>query len=515
MRFVCGLAVVSWSSFSFAQQPLATPPPEVRDPPAKVELPPIPSFELPPEEPGFVSVQELRVNKAKHLDTTVRVKGYVTWIYDCVGAVAKPGETKAKTKKRVDEDPAQCERPKFYLGASPKESPLDGLWVVSVPRPPNKLEKERLPKEELKAWPKVPIVKLGAFVAVTGQFKLRSPHGERNSDGLVVFEAMAPAKPTPAKKPAAQPAPEPTPSPAPVSTPPAARPTDAATSSASIKLSNEATRAYAQKQYVDAIAKYQKAVATWPQNHVAWYGLAGAYIGQKYWTPARDAAAKAVEIAPDQSMYQLLYGYTLYEQALAAAREDQAKKEGRKPEEVTVDTSTINHEKALHYLALAVKLEPRLWRAHYYIGRIHRDASRGRPAAEALDAALRSAPLDPSPWIALIELYRRWRYTDEAIAVAKVATTTVPTSADLHYVLGMSYYDKGKHKEAIAAFAKALEVDPKYARALFQRGQTYFDKRDHAKARVDLEAFLQIAPPNLEFPKQQANRMLLDMPAKK
>src|SRR5690606_16746188 len=78
------------------------------------------------------------------------------------------------------------------------------LWVVDVPRPPNKLEKERLPKEELRAWPKVPKYKLGDYVVVTGTFALQSPHSERNSDGLLVFEAIEPAKrPKHVAKPAA------------------------------------------------------------------------------------------------------------------------------------------------------------------------------------------------------------------------------------------------------------------------------------------------------------------------
>src|SRR5687767_10535419 len=138
MRILIGV-VVAWSSYAFAQgKDLVPPPPEVGAPDAKVDLPALPTFELPPSEPGFVSVPELRVNGKKYLDTEVKVKGYVIWVYDCAVANAKPGESRAQTQKRVDEDPTMCERKKLYVGESPKTPLEKGLWVVSVPRPPNK-----------------------------------------------------------------------------------------------------------------------------------------------------------------------------------------------------------------------------------------------------------------------------------------------------------------------------------------------------------------------------------------
>src|SRR5262245_53532671 len=76
----------------------------------------------------------------------------------------------------------------------------------------------------------------------------------------------------------------------------------------SITASNEGTKAYGQKQYETAIERYQKATEKWKENHVAWYGLAGSYIGKKDWRSASDAMEKAVAISGDQAMYQMVYG---------------------------------------------------------------------------------------------------------------------------------------------------------------------------------------------------------------
>jgi hypothetical protein len=73
------------------------------------------------------------------------------------------------------------------------------LWVVDVPRPYYKVELSRLPKDELrnpppdKCDPKkntCPPYAVGDEVTITGDFKLSSPHSERNSDGLLVYKKM-------------------------------------------------------------------------------------------------------------------------------------------------------------------------------------------------------------------------------------------------------------------------------------------------------------------------------------
>src|SRR5687768_16257170 len=138
----------------------------------------------------------------------------------------------------------------------------------------------------------------------------------------------------------------------------------------SVKASNEGTKAYGAKQYETAIEAYKTAVSKWSDNHVAWYGLAGAYIGKKDWKSAADAMEKAVQIKEDEAMYQMVYGYTLYEKAIQTAREDTARRENKKPEEVTPDLTNVNFENASRHLQQAIKLNNELWRAHYFFFRV-------------------------------------------------------------------------------------------------------------------------------------------------
>ncbi len=176
---------------------------EVKKPDIKVDLPAIPAFDMPPANPdGSHSVKELRVKGKKFLDTDITVKGIITWAYDCPTAVRKPDESDKDLKKRLDDDPTLCERPKFYIGDTAATPAEKSLWVVDVPRPYNKLEEERLKKAERNAPDRCepgekdpkkmicPPYKVGDEVIITGTFKLSSPHSERNSDGLLVYKSL-------------------------------------------------------------------------------------------------------------------------------------------------------------------------------------------------------------------------------------------------------------------------------------------------------------------------------------
>jgi len=122
------------------------------------------------------------------------VVGTVVWIYDCMVAEQKPGESRRATRKRITNSPELCNRPNLYIADDPSAPPSDGLWVVEVPRPPRPDELKTLPQEVIDNWPKVPKVKVGDRVVITGKFDRRSPRGFSSSDGLLVYGSLAPSK---------------------------------------------------------------------------------------------------------------------------------------------------------------------------------------------------------------------------------------------------------------------------------------------------------------------------------
>jgi tetratricopeptide (TPR) repeat protein len=280
---------------------------------------------------------------------------------------------------------------------------------------------------------------------------------------------------------------------------------------------NAGNKANGAKQFETAIAEYQKAVDRYHDNHLAWYGMGAAEAGKGDWSKAADAFSTAVQLNDKEPMYQMWYGISLYEKAVQTAREDQAKKEGKKPEEIKPDLSAVNFEKSEQHLQEAIKLNADMWRAHFYLGRIYRGQDKPKDAANEFTAAIKANPRESGPYIALGELYRKWDYTDEAIKIAMQGTTNVPGSnevSDIWFVLGMGYDDKKDEDKAIEAFDKAIETKKDNHAAKFQRGQAYFRKGDFVHAKRDLEEFSKSGGASLEFAKQQASKMLMDIAAK-
>ncbi|HEU4729545.1 MAG TPA: tetratricopeptide repeat protein [Kofleriaceae bacterium] len=481
---------------------LPPPQPEVVGHPARVEPPAIPPFTLPVGRPGFHGPRELRVRGAPLLGTKLKVEGYVTWIYDCAEALARtqPHKARADLLVSIDEDPRQCERPRFYLGDTPNTPSDVSIWIVDVPRKPAKPERFAMTNEERHAWPAVPKLAIGDHVVVTGTWATESPHGERNTTGLLVYEALEhvlpgadpPTRAAPAAPPAVE-APEPVLAVA--GKPPMHRIIDTTIRNRSVDHLNACTRANAAGLHERAIAECQAAAAAWDENHLAWYGLASAHIARHAWVEARDAAERAVALRPDRAMYQLYHGLALYEAERERARgravSHQDHEAGLDASQRSVQTLDAQALEAAHAaLWRAARLAPELWRAHYYLGRVYIERDEPARAAEQLGETVRHNPGFRPGYIALIELYRQWDYLDQALAVAMlgIAHVAQADAGQLWDEAGMVHAGRRADGPALEAFTRAIAANPGDAAAKLGRGQVYFRKGDLASARRDLEA---------------------------
>ena len=453
------IATTMWATAAIAAPgDLPGPAPEVGTG-VKVDPPAVPAFEIIGSDPGFHSVPELVFLGKPLLGTEVKVKGYITWIYDCAKATG-------------------CARPRIYLGSRRGAPVEESMWVVDVPR---------LPK-----------LAVGDYVAVTATFDLKSPHGDANTDGLLVYRAVdhlaAPTTP---------PAMLPSPVPPPIQLaklPPAPRMKIAdGPRNDSVKRMNAAVAALGNRQHAEAVRGLTEAVKVWPGNHAAWYALGGAYTAMTPpdWAHARDAFEHATAAAPNQGMYWLFRGVASYELARTAT-----------PLDFTAARTAFTE---------ALALDAKLWRAHYYLGRIYRDTGFPKAAAEELTAAIAAAPKDAGPWVALAELYRRWQYFEASLAVAQQGAAIVakPRASDLWYLAGQATEAAKLDAKAVEAYTQALDARADNLKARYARGVVYARTGDRVKAKADLEVFVKAAGPDLDFAKQQATKLLADLAAKK
>ena len=477
---------------------LPDPRPEIATNEPKVVLPAVPSFELPPGEPGFHRPRELRVRGAALLGTEVKVKGYVTASYDCPAELLAANRTVSRSVvlEAIRRDPSLCERLWFYLGDTAEASRDASIWVVDVPRRSATQARDETTLEEFARWLAQPRIAVGDYVVVTGRWATSSSH-DKATHGLLVYRSLEHARP-----PAAAPnvAARPT-APRPVATvenparapeaaarPPQRRWIPIAVFNASVDHLNACTREVAAGHHDAAIARCKAAIARWEGNHLAWYTLASAHIAKAEWTQARDAVERAVRLRPDRAMYQQYYGMALYETEQQRARSERAQREHKAPDDVTVPASDLSLDAARDALVRATRLDPQLWRAQYYLGCVHRDLDDARRAAEAFTRAIAAHPKDGASYVALSELYRSWDYFDQALEVAQLGITLLPSDADLWYEVGMAYAAQHLDDPAIVVFGKALAERPGDARSRFHRGQIYLRQDNRPAARRDLEA---------------------------
>ncbi|HEX3766409.1 MAG TPA: tetratricopeptide repeat protein [Kofleriaceae bacterium] len=495
-----------------APDDLPGPQPEIAGETDKVDLPAVPAFALPAVEPGFHGPRELRLQGRHLLGTEIKLRGYITWIYDCAAQLASqnPSATRVQIAGAIQRDPTLCERAKFLVGDA-RDTPRDAsIQVVDVPRPARKAERGTRKQSELKGlWPDVPRLALGDYITVTGNWALVSPHAEHNTDGLLVYKALE-HLPPPAAPPGSTPAATDEPDIDVVTKLPLRKVITNEIRNASVDHLNACNKAIAARQYDAGIAECQAAVSAWPDNHLAWYAWGSAHMAKGEWQKAREAVEHAVTLRPDHAMYQLYDGISLYEAELERVREDQARKDGKQPEEVVIEPAQLQLDAARDALRRAARLDPRLWRAHYYLGRVYRDLDDSRHAAEQFALTITTHPSYRFGYVALVELYRRWSYNDQAAAVAQQGTQHVAAaeSGDLWFELGMAYDAKRDDDKAIEAFTRALAVRPGDLGSKFQRGQAYFRKNDYASAKRDLDEVARSTDPAVASTKPLAVQML-------
>ena len=168
---------------------------EVMETNIKLDLPAVPAFEIPTANPdGSHPVNEMRLNGKSYLDTELRIKGTVLWIYNCGTAIRTPEMSDKDLKTILETQPERCTRPHFIIGESAGSKVERGIEVVEYPRPVRKDEKSALGDElvaEMEAaLAALPEFKVGDEVMVTGQWSLRSPKGFHNSEGLLTYGSM-------------------------------------------------------------------------------------------------------------------------------------------------------------------------------------------------------------------------------------------------------------------------------------------------------------------------------------
>lgn len=266
----------------------------------------------------------------------------------------------------------------------------------------------------------------------------------------------------------------------------------------SIEKANKGVQMLRQKSYDGAESLLVDAANTFRDNHTAWYNLGLARDGLKKFGDAAEAYAQAAKVSSKQPMYHMQHGIASYNGLIEDVRKRTARTTGQEVAQVNVeeiDLTSANFDPAIQSLEAALKLNDKLFRAHYFLGRIYRHQDKVAEAAQAFTRTIQANPRFAVAYIALGELYRRWDYLDEAITVLQQGKANVSQDRDaptLLLSLGMAYSDKRDYAKAAEEFSAAIGLDRNLHAAIYQRGLAYYRLNDYKKALADLEEYQKV-----------------------
>ncbi len=143
----------------------------------------------------------------------------------------------------------------------------------------------------------------------------------------------------------------------------------------------------------------------------------------------------------------------------------------------------------------AAEKSPRKYRPHFQLASAYFESGDCAPAARAFEEASRLAPPDYDlfvDWGLALDCSGNWQ---EAVAKLQQAFAIQP-SAHIESQIGMVYAKKAKWDEALAALAKAEQLDPKFEMTYVYRGGVFESTGNKAAAAEQYRRALAINPLN-------------------
>jgi tetratricopeptide (TPR) repeat protein len=188
------------------------------------------------------------------------------------------------------------------------------------------------------------------------------------------------------------------------------------------------------KQYDQAIAAFQRAIALDPDDAYPHNNLGNVYRALKQYDQAIAAFQRAIALNPD---------YATPHNGLGNVYSDRQQ-----------------YDQAIAAFQRAIELDPDYARIHNNLGLVYRDM----------------------------------RQYDQAIAAFQRAIALDPDDARIHNNLGNVYHDRQQYDQAIAAFQRAIALDPDDASPYRSRGIAYSLMGDLDQAKADYSRSLELDP---------------------
>ncbi len=161
--------------------------------------------------------------------------------------------------------------------------------------------------------------------------------------------------------------------------------------------------------------------------------------------------------------------------------------------EAQADLAAGEMPEAIDKLRLAIRLDPGLAEAHFWLGRAYAVNALYLQAADAFREAARLQPDYTEAYTNLGAVYHELRRYPEAEEAFRAAAQLQPDNAEIQYNLGSVLLAQDKLDEAGVAFARACDDDPSMPEPRLGLANVYRIQGHTDEAAAELHEFLRLS----------------------
>ncbi|MDP8248308.1 MAG: tetratricopeptide repeat protein [Candidatus Tritonobacter lacicola] len=244
-------------------------------------------------------------------------------------------------------------------------------------------------------------------------------------------------------------------------------------------------------RYHYAIEAYREAIRIQPDDAMARYGLAVAYLLSGNLVSASDECKALKEL--DKELANRLFAIIDKEEEanIELCRHKMAVR--IRPDDAVAYcrlgmaySKLGRHEEAIEAYKQAIRIMPDVDGVYYNMGEAYSELGRYLEAIEAYKQAIRLISDDADAHYKLGVAYAKLGRRSEAIEAFNRVVDNRPDDTDAHYLLGVTYGKLGRHNDAIEAFNQVILINPDYSSAHYGLGMVYLSL---GKARSALEEY--------------------------
>lgn len=218
-----------------------------------------------------------------------------------------------------------------------------------------------------------------------------------------------------------------------------------------------------------AIADYTKAIELDPKDAQPYFNRGLAYVKKREPDPAIADFTNAIELDPNYADAYIARG--------------------------NVYDDTGEHDQAIASYTKAIQLKPNYALAYYNRSIAYRDKGDADRAIADYNKAIElnsNSQLSPD-WAQCVDQGSAFAIS-ACTRIIQSGTKTRENLAAAYTDRGIAYEHEGEHKQAIADYTNAIELDPKLAAAYYSRGNVYEREGEHDQAIADYNKAIDLDP---------------------